>query len=76
MSTIGKDKDLEKGLSTPERTPKVNGMDQTILPWPQWNSVWAVNQTRIVARPKNHEDLSRGWMCGLLVVFGYSKWDR
>ncbi|KAG2323671.1 hypothetical protein Bca52824_016884 [Brassica carinata] len=27
MSTRGKEKDLEKGLSTPERTPKVSGMD-------------------------------------------------
>ena len=42
MGTRGKDKDLEKGLSTPERTPKVSGMDRTILPWSRWNSVWAV----------------------------------
>lgn len=39
MATRGKEKDLEKGLSTPERTPKVSGMDRTILPWPRWNSV-------------------------------------
>ncbi|KAF8090080.1 hypothetical protein N665_0488s0004 [Sinapis alba] len=45
MGTRGKDKDLEKGLSTPERMPK--------------------DQTRTVARPRNHEDLSRGWICGL-----------
>ena len=27
MSTRGKEKDVDKGLSTPERTPKVSGMD-------------------------------------------------
>ncbi|KAG2304393.1 hypothetical protein Bca52824_033044 [Brassica carinata] len=43
MGTRVKEKDLEKGLSTPEHTPKVSGMDRTILPWPRWNSVWARN---------------------------------
>ncbi|KAL0696303.1 hypothetical protein Bca4012_063483 [Brassica carinata] len=66
MGTRGKGKDMEKGMSTPERTPKVSGMDRTTLPWPRWNSVWAVDQTRMMVRPRNHEDLSRGWMCGIL----------
>ncbi|KAG2304639.1 hypothetical protein Bca52824_033290 [Brassica carinata] len=42
MGTRGKEKDMEKGLSTPERTPKVSGMNRTTLPWPRWNSGWAV----------------------------------
>ncbi|KAL0802330.1 hypothetical protein Bca101_057506 [Brassica carinata] len=42
MGTRGKEKDLEKGLSTPECTPKVSGMGRTILPWTRWNSVLAV----------------------------------
>ncbi|CDY54036.1 BnaC08g47540D [Brassica napus] len=50
MATRGKEKDLEKGLSTPERTPK---------------AVVGLDQTRTVARQRNHEDLSRGWMCGI-----------
>ena len=40
MGTRGKEKDLEKGLSTPERTPKVSGMDRSILPWPRHDAVW------------------------------------
>ena len=42
MGTRGKDKDLDKGLSTPDRTPKVSGMDRTILPWLRCDAVWAV----------------------------------
>ncbi|KAL0702319.1 hypothetical protein Bca4012_058441 [Brassica carinata] len=68
MSTRGKEKDLEKGLSTLERTPKVSGMDRTILSWPRWNSVYAVDQTRTVARPRNHEDLSRDGCVGCGIV--------
>ena len=40
MGTRGKEKDLEKGLSTPERTLKLSGMDRSIMPWPRLDVAW------------------------------------
>ncbi|KAG2330089.1 hypothetical protein Bca52824_001269 [Brassica carinata] len=54
MGTRGKEKDLEKGLSTLERTPK--------------------DLTKIVARPRNHEDQAVDGCVGYGVVFYGPGW--